>query len=173
MVVDLTSRKSLESVLPSLLQRYKDRCLWLGFDNHGHSSAGTAGLFQDEIGLITGDAPAEELLAAVREALAGVPFNEPLMSSSAASAPSGLAALTAREREVFGLLGRGLWNRPLARQLGISVKTVETHKENLKRKLQLRSTNDLMEAAIRSRQQQTNEKSGSVLIYEPAKSGVK
>lgn len=58
---------------------------------------------------------------------------------------------TRREREVYELLGLGRRNRHIARALDISVKTVETHKEHLKRKLDLSSTADLMEHAIRAK----------------------
>lgn len=57
--------------------------------------------------------------------------------------------LSAREREVFRLLGEGKSNRQIAHELGVSVKTVETHKEHLKQKLNMPTTADLLELAIR------------------------
>lgn len=60
------------------------------------------------------------------------------------------STLTARERDVFRLLAQGLPNGQIARELGVSVKTIETHKEHLKAKLRLTSTADLMAVAVRS-----------------------
>ncbi|MEO1003413.1 MAG: response regulator transcription factor [Cyanobacteria bacterium J06638_7] len=39
--------------------------------------------------------------------------------------------LTTREREVFGLIGKGCTNRSIAAQLGLSLRTVETHRKNI------------------------------------------
>lgn len=43
--------------------------------------------------------------------------------------------LTAREREVFALIGKGCTNRAIADQLGLSLRTVETHRKNVNHKL--------------------------------------
>ncbi len=51
--------------------------------------------------------------------------------------------LTDREREVFSLLGAGMSNIQIASEMDISVKTVETHKENIKKKMSVRSNDDL------------------------------
>jgi PAS domain S-box-containing protein len=58
-------------------------------------------------------------------------------------------ALSPREREVLHLLGQGLGSRQVAEQLGISVRTVDTHREHLKRKLGLKDAAALMQFAIR------------------------
>lgn len=59
--------------------------------------------------------------------------------------------LSTREREVFLRVGLGEGNRIIARTLGVSVKTIETHRENIKRKLGLDSAHALTEAAVRWR----------------------
>jgi len=64
------------------------------------------------------------------------------------SAPS--HAITAREREIIQLLAEGKGNKEAAAALGISVKTIEAHRANLMRKLQLRSVSDLVRYAIRN-----------------------
>ena len=60
-------------------------------------------------------------------------------------------ALTAREREIIQLLAEGNSNKEAASALGISVKTIESHRANLMRKLHLRSVSDLVRYAIRNR----------------------
>lgn len=58
-------------------------------------------------------------------------------------------ALTPREEEVFALLSQGFPNREMARHLGISVKTVESHLERLKEKLGCGSTSELRALGLR------------------------
>jgi DNA-binding NarL/FixJ family response regulator len=60
-----------------------------------------------------------------------------------------LAALSAREFQVFQLIGSGWDNPKIARELGISVKTLNAHKEHLKQKLVLDSGSALKDAAAR------------------------
>jgi DNA-binding NarL/FixJ family response regulator len=56
--------------------------------------------------------------------------------------------LTRREREMLYLIGEGLTNREIADALVLSVKTVETHRSNLSRKLNIRSRAGLMRLAV-------------------------
>jgi len=56
----------------------------------------------------------------------------------------GLGNLTDRELQVFQLLGAGVSTREIAGKLHLSIKTIETHRENIKRKLKLSSAADLM-----------------------------
>jgi DNA-binding NarL/FixJ family response regulator len=54
-----------------------------------------------------------------------------------------LRDLTDRELEIFNLIGRGLTTVAIASQLGVSIKTIETYRSNVRRKLNLRSATDL------------------------------
>jgi DNA-binding NarL/FixJ family response regulator len=54
-------------------------------------------------------------------------------------APASADGLTARERDVLGGIARGLTNKEIAAELGISHRTVETHRESLMRKLNIRT----------------------------------
>ncbi len=62
--------------------------------------------------------------------------------------PALFASLTAREKEVLGLLAAGSTARESSAQLGISPRTVEFHRENLKEKLGVRSIAELTRIAI-------------------------
>jgi DNA-binding NarL/FixJ family response regulator len=58
--------------------------------------------------------------------------------------------LTAREREIVQLLAEGKSNKGVASTLGISIKTAQTHRANVMRKLDLHSVSDLVLYAVRN-----------------------
>ncbi len=60
------------------------------------------------------------------------------------------AKLTPREREIVQLLAEGKSSREVAAALGLSVKTAETHRANIMRKLNLHSVSDLVMYAVRN-----------------------
>jgi DNA-binding NarL/FixJ family response regulator len=64
---------------------------------------------------------------------------------------AGVSPLTTREREVVRLLAVGRGNKGVATALAISVKTVESHRSNIMRKLELDSIVDLVRYAVRNR----------------------
>jgi DNA-binding NarL/FixJ family response regulator len=64
--------------------------------------------------------------------------------------PAGAEVLTAREREVVQLLAEGKSTKEVAVTLGLSVKTVETHRSNLMRKLDVHSVSQLVLYAVRN-----------------------
>jgi DNA-binding NarL/FixJ family response regulator len=66
------------------------------------------------------------------------------------SQPSAKTVLTPREREVIQLLAEGKTSKEVAVALKLSVKTAETHRTNLMRKLDLHSVADLTLYAIRN-----------------------
>ncbi len=66
-----------------------------------------------------------------------------------AGPPRGIELLTDREREVLKLVAQGLATKEIASQLFISARTVETHRANLMRKLDLHSVAKLTQFAIR------------------------
>ncbi len=68
-------------------------------------------------------------------------------ASSAKKVPGPLVSLSAREREIFDLIVRGLPNKGIAAALFISVKTVETHRAHINRKLAVRSTGEVIRFA--------------------------
>ncbi len=107
-------------------------------------------------GYVMKQAPTEQLLAAVRQVLnSGIHVSEALSSHflhsfvSAKTAPRhSLEVLSDRELEVIQHLGRGLSTGEVARELGISAKTVETHRGNIRQKLHLRTGAELVRFAL-------------------------
>ena len=71
-------------------------------------------------------------------------------AGASADAPP-LERLSDRELQVFRLIGQGRSVKDIADELFLSPKTVETHKEHIKQKLNLDSSNDLLRYAIESR----------------------
>jgi DNA-binding NarL/FixJ family response regulator len=107
-------------------------------------------------GFLLKDAPRADLIAAVRVAAAGDALLAPSVTrrlieafaarpAAAAPAPSRLASLTPRERDILLLLARGQSNTEIARSLVVSEATVKSHVAHLLAKLDLR---DRVQAVI-------------------------
>ena len=98
------------------------------------------------------------LIGAIRCVASGKTYVSPQMSERIVARVTGRRAapdetapferLTDREREVFALIGRGLATRDIARQLALSVKTVETYQARIKEKLGLTTGHELIRAAV-------------------------
>jgi DNA-binding NarL/FixJ family response regulator len=107
-------------------------------------------------GYIMKQAASDQLLIALRQVLAGGTYlSESLASNlgrtegtagSAGADP--IDRLSNRELQVLSLIGRGMSSREAAEALGLSVKTVETHRQSLKRKLNLATNAQLLQYAI-------------------------
>ena len=65
-------------------------------------------------------------------------------------APSALAALSPREIQVLRLVAEGKSSKEVAVVLNISVKTAETHRANIMRKLELHSVSELVRYAVKN-----------------------
>jgi DNA-binding NarL/FixJ family response regulator len=107
-------------------------------------------------GYLLKDSAGEELRAAIRAVHSGGTFFSPavirrLTSADAVpenSTATQLEQLTPRERDVLGGVARGLTNKAIAAELGISRRTVEAHRESLMRKLQIHSVAGLTRFAL-------------------------
>ena len=105
--------------------------------------------------LVKSDAP-EELVSAVRTVAGGKRYLSPsvapiLLSRLRNPRPRGTnndSPITLREREVLRLISEGATAKDIARKLGISPKTAQAHRENLKDKLNLRTTAEMVRYAI-------------------------
>ncbi len=100
----------------------------------------------------------DELMRAVRAASVGRTFLSPeiaamVVSQStrrrASNEPSAYSTLGAREREVLQLVAEGKSSKETAKEMHISIKTVETHRRNIAEKLGLHGTAELTKYAIR------------------------
>ena len=100
----------------------------------------------------------KKLMQAIRHVLGGQIYVSEKMSAEILEAFSGRRAgvegspvekLTDREFEVFQLISQGKGTRDIAEQLHLSVKTVDVHRTNIKTKLKLGSTAELIRFAVR------------------------
>lgn len=106
-------------------------------------------------GYIMKQAASDQLLVALRQVLDGGTYMSPALAANierTARELSGttdpISRLSNRELQVLSFIGRGLSSREAADALGLSVKTVETHRQSLKRKLNLATNALLLQYAI-------------------------
>jgi two-component system nitrate/nitrite response regulator NarL len=108
-------------------------------------------------GYVSKESSPEELLRAIESVCAGQAFFAPQIAQAALSElVSGggrkqpFVQLTVREREVLALVAEGQSNKEVARQLGIGVRTIETHRERIMEKLDIHTIAGLTRFAIRN-----------------------
>ena len=109
-------------------------------------------------GYVLKDASNAELIMAVRSVLAGKIYLSPSISDKVVNAflvgrsscgeKSRWDVLTAREREILKLIAEGRTSKFIADHLGLSIKTVEKHRSNLMKKLDLHNVSALTTFAI-------------------------
>jgi DNA-binding NarL/FixJ family response regulator len=104
----------------------------------------------------------QKVISAIRQVLDGKIFLSEQMAAGLIQKMAGVRTppkeggtpvdvLTDRELEIFQLLGEGKSAKDIAKALHISVKTVEAHREHIKQKLKLKTSNELLRYAIESR----------------------
>ena len=99
--------------------------------------------------------PVEEIVDAIHQVVGGLRYLPPTVSRDAVEAalandlPAPLARLTKREREIFELLIRGYTNSDIACRLFIALRTVETHRLRITKKLSARSLLQMQRLAAR------------------------
>jgi len=99
----------------------------------------------------------KQIVAAIREVLAGrmcvsgpiaAAFARKFVGGRQADGQSPVSALSDRELEVFGLLGRGLATRQVAESMNVSIKTVQAYCGRIKQKLHISTATQLLREAI-------------------------
>lgn len=111
-------------------------------------------------GYLVKNSASDELVRAIESTIQGRTFLSPEItdivvnkalrrSSGGASDASAFMVLTPREREVLQLLAEGRTSKQIAEELQMSVRTVETHRRDIMRKLEIRNVANLTKYAIR------------------------
>ena len=108
-------------------------------------------------GYVTKQEAPEQVMIAIRKVLAGEVYVSEQIAARLLSGLTGarpnagtspLDRLSDRELQVFRLIGGGMSVREMADKLCLSAKTIETHREHIKEKLNLRSSSELLRYSV-------------------------
>jgi len=99
-------------------------------------------------GYVLKDSPAIDIVTAINTVMAGGIYYSAALSKHLANPMSPAMLLTPREKEVLQRIATGKSNKHIARELDLSVRTVETHRWNIKRKLDIEGQADLIRFAL-------------------------
>ncbi|EIK64504.1 response regulator [Pseudomonas brassicacearum] len=99
-------------------------------------------------GYVLKNAPSREIIAAIEAIISGGTFYSAEIAQRLATNPNTDSELTPRESQVLAKMVQGLNNKEMARELDISVRTVETHRLSIRRKLNIDKPAALVKYAI-------------------------
>lgn len=115
---------------------------------HDSAEYVTSALSHGAMGYILKDVPTEEIKRAIDAVMAGERYLCTGASAALKPKAGGPEQLTNREQTILLQLAQGKSNKEVAAELDISVRTVETHRKNIKRKLGISSTAGLTRYAL-------------------------
>lgn len=150
LVLDLgmSSRGSGIAALDKLNREMRDMSIVVLTTNDDPAFAKRA-LDNGAVGLVLKDMADSDLPAAVREAARGKRYVSPLLAAKLnGGKPSEGDRLTPREREVLRLIALGHTSVEIAQKLGLSPRTIETHRARIHRKLDLDTRAELVRYAM-------------------------
>ncbi|NSL56312.1 response regulator [Uliginosibacterium aquaticum] len=99
-------------------------------------------------GYVLKDSPAQEIVAAIHAVMAGKRYYSAGVADALAAGATPAPLLTQREQEVLALIAEGRSSKEIASSLNLSVRTVETHRLNIKRKCELEGSSALVKFAV-------------------------
>lgn len=150
--LSMPGRSGFEALVE--LRRDHPECRVVVMSMHDDPTHVREALARGASGFVVKEAAPAELEIALRAAAAGRTYLSPQVSAPQLFArprsEEGVDALPPRQREILAALGAGRTSKQIAADLGISVKTVETHRASAMHKLKLRTTADLVRYAIRN-----------------------
>ena len=120
---------------------------------HNDSGLATAAMREGAFGFLLKESAGEELLTAIRQVLQGRVYLTPALTRDVMERMAGLPGalerqLTPRQRDVLRLIVKGQRMKEIAANLGVSTRTVETHKYEMMQALGLHSTAELVRYAL-------------------------
>lgn len=131
-----------------LLERAPDTRI-LVLSMHGTREYIASALNHGAMGYLLKDVPTDEIKQAIDSVMRGQRYLcTGAQGSLQPSTPDGREGLTGREQTILLQLAQGKSNKEVAQALDISVRTVETHRKNIKRKLGISSTAGLTRYAL-------------------------
>lgn len=153
MDLSLPGRTGLEAISDIRARQPQMRVVMMSM--HDDVSHVRDALDRGAVGFVVKDAAPVELELALRAAHAGQVFLSPQISAKMLAPlinrdrPGGISALSPRQKQILRRLGNAQTTKEIAAELGISVKTVETHRARMMEALGCRRANDLLLFAVR------------------------
>jgi DNA-binding NarL/FixJ family response regulator len=99
-------------------------------------------------GYVLKDAPSEDIVRAIDTLAAGGTFLSADISGRLLRSQTPRPLLSARESAILNHLAKGSSSKQMAQELGVSARTVETHRQNIRRKLNLEGQAELIKYAV-------------------------
>ena len=156
-ITDITLKKVDGIDLIKRIKARDEKARILVWSMHGENLYAERALRAGAVGYITKEQATQQIIEAIHQVMAGKVYVSPAMSEKLVRRTvdggkglnhSPVDALTDRELEVFRLIGAGIKTQEIAERLHVSVKTVETHRDRIKRKLDLKDATDLIRRAV-------------------------
>ena len=155
-VVDISLKDCLGIELITLTRAEDERTRFLVLSAFDEDLYAERAIRAGARGYVHKGQPLSIVVEAVACVLRGNIYLSPHMTSRVLSRVNGnepfeanpLAQLSNRELEVFRWIGRGVTTQEIARQLAVTTKTIEAHRENIKRKLDLKNAAELNRRAF-------------------------
>jgi DNA-binding NarL/FixJ family response regulator len=157
-VIDISLGKGIGGVeLVKEIKSRSEKAKMLVWSMHDEKLFTERCLNAGALGYISKDAAPKEFLAAIRRVLQGKIYVSEQMSDlllhrmlhgdERLDRPS-VESLSDRELQIFELIGKGMTTKQIAENLHLSVKTIETYRENIKVKLNLKNSAELVRHAV-------------------------
>jgi len=155
-VIDISLKNSNGIELIKQVKARDDRIKMLVWSMFEETLFAERSLRAGAMGYINKQEPTEQVVEALRQVLRGDIYLSEAMTDRLLHRVGGgkpleqdpVATLSNRELEVFQLIGQGRTTQQIARRLDLSTKTVETHREKIKMKLNLRNSAELSRRAV-------------------------
>lgn len=155
-VIDLSLKTGHGIELIEQIKARNDPTKMLVSSMHDETLFAERALRAGAMGYITKHEPIENLLEAIRQVLRGEIYLSSRMTGRLLRHVQGgrsvdedpIGTLSNREIEVFEMIGQGRTTQQIANNLGLSPKTIETHREKIKEKLNLKNSTELNRCAI-------------------------
>lgn len=148
LLVDIGMKDMTGLQLTEILCRQYPGMQILILSMYDHAEYVTSSIRAGARGYVLKDAASWEIVAAIDAIAAGGTYYSADLLEKTVSPPAAAEELTPREREVLQMLVQGLSNKAIARMLEISVRTVETHRLSIRRKLDVDTPAGLAKYAL-------------------------
>ena len=99
-------------------------------------------------GYVLKDAPSSDILGAIDAVASGNTFLSSALARPVSRSDDARPLLSEREAEILNCLARGLSSKQIALEYDLSVRTVETHRQNIRRKLKIEGQAELIRYAV-------------------------